>query len=163
MNVVAQPLTYEEFMGVIQARIEALDVAYSALEPACGLTGGHLGKLMGVARTKMIGLQSLLKLLEGVGYRIHLVEHLTLDATKDELDRDYKARTYRREKGRLRKQLSPAIITAAARQYGAMGKGKPKTFRISPSQLTRKQRKAARARWYGQAKPTKQHVGVSNA
>lgn len=139
-------LNYGELIGLLRRRVEALGIPHVQLEQHMRLTGGLLGKLLGVAEVRRIGLDNIWKILDGLGYQMAIIEHLDIAAAIDEIGSSPSTKRGP-PRGRLRMTLSPAIIHAAAQQYGAMGRGKPKTFRISRKQLSRKQKKASRARW----------------
>ena len=61
---------YDELIEAIRARLEELQVSQAALEELAGLTGGHLGKLIGASRVKTLGMMSLFLILEALAVRV---------------------------------------------------------------------------------------------
>lgn len=159
-----QVLDYAECIGLIRARVEATNVPHEQLEDHMGIAKGSLGKILGAGEVRRIGLSLIFRVLEGLGYRMWLHEHLDIAAALDEMSSKLRARKRGGPgRGKLRRQLSPAIITAAAQVYGAMGMGCRKTFR-DPKKAVAQRRKAGKAgalaRW-AKVRATPQHHGVS--
>lgn len=142
-----QVLRYIDLIGLVRGRVADLDVPHEQLEEYMDLTPGHLGKILGVAEIRRIGLASIWKILDGLGLRMIIVEHLDRAATLDEMAA--KTRPRKRKgppRGKLRMTMSPAVIHAAAQRYGAMGAGKRKTFRSEKVKVKQRQN-ASRCRW----------------
>ena len=149
MKVVALPLCYQEFIEPIRARVVAINTPHQILEQHMQLTPGYLGKVLGLAQVKNIGFDSMWKILDGIGYRLAVIEHLDLDAARDEIE-DYRLpRVIASVKPgtRVRGKLHAAVISAAAAQMAMRGKGVPKRFSISRFQLSKIQRAKAKVRW----------------
>lgn len=162
-----QVFNYRELMDLIRARVEAVGVPHEQLEEIMGLTPGLLGKILGAAEVRRMGLAKIWPILEWLGLRMGIVQHLDIAATRDEMSANIRPRERKGPaRGRLKKTLSPAIIRAAAQQYGAMGRSVPKRFGIkkglTQKQFNRLQKKKARARWatYRAAKATQQYIGT---
>lgn len=147
-KIVALPLCYSELIEPIRARVIAINAPHQILEAHMQLTPGYLGKVLGLSRVKKIGFDSMWRILEGIGYRIALVEHLDLDAAVDEVE-NYRARKIIGVPPgqKIRKPMTPELLHAVAQHYGAMAKGMQKVFCIPPNQLTALRRKAAKIRW----------------
>lgn len=148
MNIIAQPLDYQEFIDHIRARVVELGAPHQIIEQHMELTPGYLGKVLGAAQVRNIGFNTMWRILDGIGYRIALVEHLDLEAAIDEI-KEYRTKIVPGSPpGKtIRTKMSPAIIRAAARHYGAMGRGIRKAFRIKPSQVKKQRRAAIKVRW----------------
>lgn len=147
MKVLAQPLNYQELIGAIGARVVELNVAHEPLEQAMGLTGGHLGKLLGPGQVKRLGVDKMWDVLECIGVRVVLVEHLDIAATIEEMGNAYRPRKRRGKRGNLRRKVSPAVMRVAAQHFGMMGRGIRKTFRIPRHQVRKQRKMAIKARW----------------
>lgn len=139
---------YDELIGVVRARVEALNCPHEPLEEYLGLSRGHLGKILSPAEEKRLGLFKLWEMFEKLGLVMAVHEHLDIPATIDEMGDKYRPRAGWAKTGRLRKRISPALMSATAQQYGAMGKGMRKVFRISPKRLSQIRRQQANARWH---------------
>jgi hypothetical protein len=141
-------LDYDELLAAVRARLDALKAPYKTIEDCASLADGHLGKLLGPTQVKRLGTDVLFRLLETLGLRLAVVEHLDIAATIEEMGHHYRARVEKyRRKPMIRRHISQAVKVAAAREFGAMGAGIPKAFGIGTKALRRKQQKAARARW----------------
>jgi hypothetical protein len=155
-------LDYQEMIAAVRTRIDEVRAPYTAIEEAARIPGGYLGKTIGPAQVKVIGIGALLKVLETIGLRLAIVPHLTIEATIDEMGHVYRLRSEGRRSvtNIVRKRISPEVKRLAAREFGAMGRGVPKAFGITSKELTKKQRKASRARW-DKVRATKQHIGIT--
>lgn len=156
-----QVLDYAGLLATLRERVEFLDVPNAQLEELMDLQDGYLSKLLGAAEVRRIGLVPLWKILDRLGLRMVLVEHLDRTATLDEMSIQTRARKHGGSpRGKLRKTLSPAIIHAAAQCYGAMGAGVRKTFRKEDVKF-RQRRAANRSRWkkYRNAMATQPYNG----
>lgn len=154
-----QILDAPELLAVVRARVAELDVPLDQLESFMGLTPGLLGKILGAGEVRRIGFASVWKVLEALGLRMVVEEHLDRAATLDEMA----ARTRPRQRkgpprGKLRMALSEAVIKASAARMGAKGGSSPKRFRISREKHSQINRRNARKRWK-HVKATEQHVG----
>lgn len=138
---------YSGLIAVVRGRVEALNVPVDPLEEYMGLTRGHLGKILGLAETKRIGLFTLWKMFEALGLKMVIAEHLDLPATIEEMGEKYRPSAPQARRGRMRKRMSPAVIAASAREMGHKGGSMPKRFRMSPKQRSRLARRAVKARW----------------
>lgn len=128
---------YNGLIEAIRARVAALDAPHDALEEFIGLTRGHLGKLLGPAEDKRIGIHTLWRMFEALGLVMVIGEHLDIAATIEEMGELFHRRAPYAQRGRMRKRVSPALIKAAAQHYGSMGRGKRKTFRLSPRERSK--------------------------
>ena len=113
------------------------------------LTPGYLGKVLGLAQVKNIGFDTMWKILDGIGYRLAVIEHLDLAAAIDEIGDDYRPRVVTGVKPgtQVRGRLHPAVMKEAARLHRAMAKGVQKTFCISRARLRKLRQHAANVRW----------------
>lgn len=138
-------LEYEDLLAAVQKIIVDLNVPIEPLEEHMGLTRGHLGKILGLTQVRRIGLETLWKIVAGIGYRLAIIRHLDIEAARDEMSEKYHARRARRHEKRIvRKRITPALAVAAAPVLGAMGKGIPKCFR-SKRAMVAQRRSAGRA------------------
>lgn len=156
-------LDYQDIIAAVRARIDEVRAPYTAIEEAAGISVGYLGRIVGPAQVAVVGLSALLRLLETLGLRLAITEHLTVDAAIEEMGHRYRARSEgQRIVGIVRKRISPEVKRLAASEYGAMARGVPKAFGITSKELSKKQRKAARSRW-SKVKATKQYIGITCA
>lgn len=157
-RIIGEVRSYNELIEAVRKRVAEINAPLDVLEEYIGLTRGHLAKLLGPAEDKRIGMQLLWPLLENLGFVATLKEHLDIDAVRDEIGHRFRERVPYATRGRLKKQMSPALLTAAAQHHGALGRGIPKDFRITKRQLRTKQRKAINARW-AKVKATTTYIG----
>lgn len=147
-RIVALPLCYQDVIEAVRARVIAINAPHQILEQHMQIAPGYLSKVLGLAQIRSLGFTTIWKILDGLGYRMALVEHLDLDAVRDEIE-DYRThQVLRVPPGKvIRKNLSPAILKEAARRYGMLSRGIRKVFRITPEEVSRQRRNAINARW----------------
>jgi hypothetical protein len=164
---------YDELIAAIRRRIDELAISHATIEDLSGLSGGHVGKLLGASRVKTIGMQTLLLLFGALGVRMSIEEDREQIARmSDRWERRSESR--RHASGRVRAAVSPEVTRAVLSELGRRGAAArvararaaaddlqtrmrelgrrgavARNASLSPARRSRVARRAARARWRG--------------
>lgn len=141
--------SYPELMTVVRERVAAIGAPIEVIEAHANMAHGHLGKILGLAENKRLGLFTLWPLVEALGLEILIAEHLDIAATRDEMGALYRPTAHYAKRGRLRKQISPALIASVARELGRRGGSMQKRFSMPAEKRSKIYRRNAKRRWRG--------------
>lgn len=155
---IAEVRDYDGLVGALRARVDQLGCPYKSVEECAELADGHLGKLFGPSQVKTLGLVSVFKIMNVLGLKFVIAEHLDIEATIDEMDSHYRPRGENlRRTGVVRRHISGDVKKLVMREMGRLGGSTPKRFSITARQRVQRAKKAARARWGHGPRPGKRY------
>ncbi len=102
--------SYDDLIEAIRARIDELGCPLQSIDDMLGVSTGLLAKAIGPSRTKVLGTVSLFRILEVLGLRVELSEHLDRDAAIEEMGVHYRERVeHFRRPGIIRRPISADV------------------------------------------------------
>ena len=140
----ANPRCYEDLLALLRAQMDKLGLGINQLDEICGFPSGYSGKIFGPSRVRKLGHKSLWLLLPELGLRIAVIEDAQLLAK-----RRHPARKYLKYQARfdnVSQALGKDALSRVMRHIGRIG-GRNRMRRMSKSEFTPHQQRAANARW----------------
>lgn len=140
--------TYDDLIRALRVRASELGMTDKIIEEIGGFTGGHVGKLLGAARTKNLGPLTLGMMLGALGLKFAIIED-------EEATRRIKARFDFSEKSKrmptiVRIDVSPEVLQTVFsdhfKRISRLGVA-ARMEKMTPRQRSQSARKAAKARW----------------
>ena len=147
---------YGDLIRAFRERATALGMTDKTIEEIGGFTGGHVGKLLGAARTKSLGPLTLGMMLGALGLKFAIIEDEEATARiKKRFDPSEKSK---RVPTMVRIDVSPELAAAVFsdhfKRISRLGVA-ARMQKMSPRQRSQSARKAAKARWRkGRNKPS---------
>jgi hypothetical protein len=152
MNITLQPVgvaasDYDGLIEALRARKSDLQLTDTALEELAGLTAGHVGKLLGDLRAKILGPVTLPLILQALAVKIVLVHDAEAAAKMEQ-------RWERRERPAVNtnrlarlgqttlRRVFPVVLSEQGKRAAAC-----RMTKMTPAARSRVARQAARARW----------------
>lgn len=156
----AEPLavatSYDDIIRCFRERASALGMTDKTIEEIGGFTGGHVGKLLGAARTKNLGPLTFGMMLGALGLKFAIVEDEEQTARiRKRFDPSEKSK---RVPTAISIALSPDLVSAVFSDHNtriSQLAAQARREKISPARRSQIARKAAKARWKkGRNKPS---------
>ena len=136
---------YDALITTLRARIDALQISHATLEDIAGLTQGHVGKCLGPAPVKRIGLDTVFLVVPALGMRVVIEQDM--DAVKH-MERRWEIRDeLRRRPGIVRLRFSDKAKAKFAKEMGTLGGSVRKRFRTDQKTRKKGAKDAAKSRW----------------
>jgi hypothetical protein len=139
-RIVAEILTYDDFLAALRAWIYELDTNYSCISDLAGLQDGYLGKLLAHTPSRNFGRTSLGSVLGALGLKLLLV-------TDDEKLRAMRPRYVRRKKHASDDACNQKSRSLRFNASLASLLGHRRALILSPARRKAIAQTAARARW----------------
>lgn len=153
---------YGELMTALRNRANALDVPREAIDALAGLQSGYTAKLLAPVPIRAIGPTSLGPLLQALGVAIIIVEDLaTFEKIEARLRKRRRKDEYATDGMLAHKRPKKRGVWRGNSEWGKV-MGSRALLKMSPSDLRRRAKKAANARWSRQRRLKKlARVGIS--